>query len=96
MRTALAFAAFALTACVGQPTIMTADDCKRANWAELGRADALLGRQPQIEAYRKRCAPAGVAPDEKEYLAGWKIGYSEWEQRVASGGLTLSPIPLGK
>jgi len=24
------------------------------------------------------------APDEKEYLAGWKIGYSEWEQRVAS------------
>ena len=63
---------------------MTAEDCKKANWADLGHGDALLGRQPQIEAYRKRCAPAGVAPDEKEYLAGWKIGYSEWEQRVAS------------
>jgi hypothetical protein len=83
MRTALVVAGLMLSACVGQPTIMTAEDCKHANWADLGHADALLGRQPQIEAYRKRCAPAGVAPDEKEYLAGWKIGYSEWEQRVA-------------
>jgi hypothetical protein len=84
MRTALLLAALALSACAGTPTILSAEDCKNANWAELGRADALLGRQPQIEAYRKRCAPAGVAPDEKEYLAGWKIGYSEWEQRIAS------------
>jgi hypothetical protein len=86
MRTTLVVAAFALSACAGTPTILTAEDCKNANWAELGRGDALLGRQPQIEAYRKRCSPAGVAPDEKEYLAGWKIGYSEWQQRVASRG----------
>jgi hypothetical protein len=66
---------------------MSAADCRSANWAELGRNDALVGRQPQLDAYRKRCAPAGVQPDEKEYLAGWKIGYSEWQQRVASSPL---------
>ena len=78
IRAALIFTVF-LSACAG-PALSDAQ-CKSANWYEVGRTDALLGRQPQLMSYSKSCD--GVVVDEKQYLAGWNIGYSEWNLRVS-------------
>ena len=78
MRAALIFALL-LCSCAGPA--LTEAQCRSANWYDLGRSDALLGRQPQIDAYKKTCAP-----NESDYLAGWNIGYSEWNQRVSTRG----------
>jgi hypothetical protein len=40
---------------------------------EAGRADAMFGRQANVDAYARACPQASAA----DYLAGWRIGASE-------------------
>ena len=52
--------------------------CRAGNWYEQGREEALLGNRANAERYAK-CS--GFL--ENDYLAGWSIGYSEWNQRIS-------------
>ena len=54
------------------------NQCSSANWYERGHAEALMGNQPAPHRY---AACSGF--QEKEYMAGWSIGYSEWNQRTS-------------
>ncbi|HUQ25112.1 MAG TPA: hypothetical protein VM140_05530 [Burkholderiales bacterium] len=52
--------------------------CRTADWYEQGHAEALTGNRAKAEQYAQ-CSGF----QEKEYLAGWSVGYSEWNQRVS-------------
>jgi uncharacterized protein DUF2799 len=62
---------------------MSENECRTSNWYDLGQRDALAGAQPQIEHYAEHCGHFAVKPDEQQYLAGWALGYSEWNTRVS-------------
>jgi Protein of unknown function (DUF2799) len=64
---------------------MSESACRTSDWYALGERDALMGQQPQIERYAADCGRYAVKPAESEYMAGWGIGYSEWNQRVSRG-----------
>jgi hypothetical protein len=49
-----------------------------SDWYERGQSEALMGNRARAEAYAQ-CS--GFR--EQDYLAGWSIGYSEWNQRVS-------------
>jgi flagellar motility protein MotE (MotC chaperone) len=57
---------------------MTEDQCRKAaaaDWAERGRADGRNGEpESHLDAHRKACAKAGVAPDERRWRQGWVEG----------------------
>ena len=79
MRVVLAFCCAAFAGC----SAMSEPDCRTTNWYAVGERDALLGQRPQIERYSEQCGRYAVQPAENDYLAGWGIGYSEWNRRVS-------------
>lgn len=60
-------------------------ECRTTNWYARGEADALMGTRPQIDLYAQQCARFGVRPAEQDYMAGWNVGYGEWNRRVSRG-----------
>ena len=75
-----------LLSCVlvaGCATAISENECRTSDWYSVGERDALLGQRPQIERYAEQCGRYAVKPAENEYLAGWGIGYSEWNRRVS-------------
>ena len=54
------------------------NQCASANWYERGHMEALLGNQPVPHRY---ASCSGF--QEKEYMAGWSVGYSEFNQRTS-------------
>jgi hypothetical protein len=52
-------------------------DCRAGDWYALGERDATMGQRPQIERYAAQCARYQVQPAERDYMAGWSIGYSK-------------------
>ena len=68
----LACALLAGCASIGQ------DQCSTADWYERGHQDALMGNRASAERYAQ-CS--GFR--ENDYLAGWSIGYSEYNQRTS-------------
>lgn len=52
--------------------------CDTADWYERGHQDALMGNRASAERYAQ-CS--GFR--ENDYLAGWSIGYSEFNQRTS-------------
>ena len=60
---------------------MSADECRTTDWYQRGEQDALMGNRPLIDQYAQQCS--GATPSEKDYMAGWAIGYSVWNQRVS-------------
>jgi hypothetical protein len=68
------FSCFLLAACAAGGE----NQCRTGNWYEQGREEALLGNRSNAERYAQ-CAGF----QERDYLAGWAIGYSEWNQRVS-------------
>jgi hypothetical protein len=79
MRYAMTLSIF-LAGCVA----MSENDCRGAQWAQLGERDGLLGGPPRIEVYSYQCGRYNVAAAEKDYLDGWWIGHAEFVQRVDS------------
>lgn len=54
---------------------MTEDQCRKADWAERGRADGRGGEpESHLDAHRRACAKAGVTPDERRWRQGWAEG----------------------
>ena len=76
----------ALLLCVlvaGCATAVSEKDCRSGEWYSLGERDALAGIQPQIDTYAKECAQYAVKPRESDYMAGWQLGYSEYQLRTS-------------
>jgi len=57
--------------------------CRSTDWYQQGQHDALMGNRPKIDLYAQQCSRYQVQPSEKDYMAGWALGYSEWNQRVS-------------
>lgn len=74
MTKAIFLSCILLTGCAG----LTESQCRPGDWYEQGHQEALMGNQPRAEQY----AQCGGF-QEKDYMAGWSIGYSEWNQRVS-------------
>jgi hypothetical protein len=49
--------------------------CAAGGSYEAGRGDAMFGKPPSFDAYAQRCSRDAVAS--ADYMAGWRIGYSE-------------------
>ena len=74
---ALLIAALALAGCAG----LDANDCRGADWYDLGFRDAIFGLQPQDMAYADGCERHGVKVDVARYALGWREGKWEADQR---------------
>jgi hypothetical protein len=62
---------------------MSESQCRATNWYNQGEADGQLGQQAKIDLYTYQCRQFGVQPAEGDYLAGWSLGYSEFNTRVS-------------
>jgi hypothetical protein len=67
----------------GCSTVVPEGDCRTDSWYALGERDALAGLQPQIDRYTKDCSEYAVKPPESDYMAGWQLGYSEYQLRTS-------------
>lgn len=80
MRCLIAFLAVTLAGCAG----MSADECRVANWHELGERDGLLGMPaPRIDTYAYQCDRHDVRAAREQYLEGWWLGNAEYRRRMA-------------
>jgi hypothetical protein len=70
----------ALAGCAG----MTENECRSADWAQLGERDGISGNQPRIEVYAHQCGRYQVATAERAYLDGWWVGHAEFVRRADS------------
>jgi hypothetical protein len=62
---------------------MNENECRSANWYQVGYRDAdIYGLRPQIDQYAYLCRAFGVAAAQAPYMAGWVDGYREWNTRV--------------
>jgi hypothetical protein len=77
-RALIALPVFLIAACAG----MGADECRSANWYELGFRDAIFGIRPQDATYATQCERVDLA----QYSQGWREGNWEFERRKASSG----------
>jgi Protein of unknown function (DUF2799) len=67
----LGFLALALASC----TVMSPQECKFANWREIGLIDGMAGKLMRIfEERRSDCAEANVKADTNDYLLGREQG----------------------
>ena len=69
-----------LAGCAG----MTENECRVADWSQLGERDGIYGNQPRIEVYAYQCGRYQVAAAEKAYLDGWWMGHAEFVRRADS------------
>ena len=73
------FLALALCAGLGGCATMTADECKVANWSDIGLRDGLEGAALSRLDYRvKDCAETRVAVDTARYLQGREQGLLQY------------------
>lgn len=79
----LAFTWLTLAGCVS----MDANECRSANWYDLGFRDAMYGLQRMDVAYAEQCGRQGTQPDEAAYAKGWQEGRWEYESRKKVGGV---------
>ena len=84
MRTVLVVAVSSLTlaGCAG----MDANQCRSADWYQIGFRDGLYGSQRTDYVYGSQCAAHGVTVDEAAYGKGWQEGNWEFHARKAVGG----------
>jgi hypothetical protein len=77
----MTFLAFSLAGCAG----MTPNECRVANWFDLGERDGLLGNPaPRIDTYANQCGQQDVQQAAREqYLQGWWTGNAEFRHRTA-------------
>lgn len=76
---ALALAAAALAGGCAQ---MTENECRSADWYQVGYQDAdPYGQRPQIDRYAYQCK-AWITVPEADYLRGWQEGYWEFSKKM--------------
>ena len=85
MRLALILAVTCLT--LGGCVSMDANECRAANWYELGYRDGLYGLQRMDNVYDDQCGKHGARPDIATYAKGWQEGKWEYDSRKQHGGV---------
>jgi len=78
----LAFTSLTLAACAA----MDAEQCRIANWYDIGFRDGLSGMQRMDVAYDDQCSRQGAKLDVMAYAKGWQEGVWEFDARKAHGG----------
>ena len=79
----LAFACLALAGCVS----MDANECRGADWYQVGFRDGLSGIQRMDNVYDDQCGKHGAKPDVTAYAKGWQEGKWENDSRRPRGGV---------
>ena len=79
MRFVIALVAMTLAGCAG----MSPNECRVANWYELGERDGLLGGPARIDQYAYQCQQHNVQAAQERYLEGWWMGNAEYRRRTA-------------
>ena len=67
-----------LTGCAS----MSENQCRVDSWYARGEQDGLMGWQPKLDLYASQCGRYQVQPSERDYMAGWAAGTSEYNTRV--------------
>jgi hypothetical protein len=58
---------------------MSKAECKSGQWAEFGRSDARLGRDPEyFDKRAKACGESGIRADARAYQSGYSLGQVEY------------------
>ena len=70
-----------LAGCAG----LSEQECRAADWAELGKRDGSVGTNWQIDQHAHRCATFGLEVDERAYMEAWRAAYSDWSMRTNPG-----------
>ena len=81
MRIPVLIALALLTGCAG----LSEQECRGANWAELGKRDGSMGMNWQIDQHAYRCSRYGAKVDEQAYMSAWREAYSDWSMRSNPG-----------
>lgn len=72
---AVAVGVFALSACA----TLNEDQCREANWQQLGYDDGQAGRHPShIDLHRQACQRHSLPVQSDEWRAGWEIGIRQY------------------
>jgi hypothetical protein len=66
---------------------MDAEQCRGANWYDLGFRDGIYGLQRTDFLYASQCSGHGVTVDQAAYVKGWQEGNWEYERRKIHGGV---------
>ncbi len=67
------------TVWLGGCAVMSAEECRTADWYEQGMRDALNGySRSRVEVRREACAEAGVTPNVAQYEQGWVHGIPQF------------------
>ena len=57
---------------------LTTEQCKVANWPEIGEKDGRNGYSNRIEKHQKACAKINIIPDRKLYDQGYQKGLKSY------------------
>lgn len=61
---------------------MVERECRVDSWYAQGEQDGLMGWQPKLDLYASQCGRYQVQPSERDYMAGWAAGASQYNTRV--------------
>lgn len=53
---------------------MKPEECRNANWRDIGYNDAIKGRSILLNNHTKACAKVNLTPNKKAYTTGHKLG----------------------
>ncbi len=74
-----ALIALAAAACLSACAVMDADDCRQANWRQLGEKDALAGRTlARLDERTQACAKHQIGANAGDYRAGHQQGQAAY------------------
>ena len=68
-----------LAGCAG----LSLNECRVANWHDLGERDGLLGMPARIDTYAYQCERHNLQAARQPYLEGWWLGNAEYRRRTA-------------
>jgi hypothetical protein len=79
--TILLAASASLAGCAGV-TQLSDNQCRAANWYEMGERDGLSGGPARIETYAYQCDKHSVQVARDRYMEGWYEGNGLYVQRT--------------
>ena len=63
---------FLLSGCAA----MSVEQCKTANWLNVGEKDGAAGRESRLDQYYSSCQKANIIPNQSLYEKGYQKGLS--------------------
>jgi len=76
------FLAASLAGCAGA-TQMTENQCRDADWYDVGERDGLFGGPACIDSYAHQCDRHNVQTARERYMEGWYEGNATYRHRTA-------------